>query len=76
MPYSEFLMWATYVEIYGPVSLPQRIDHAAALIAYTASAVAGGKSKYREFLQYPPPPPVDDFDGMTDMDRQLIEAFG
>jgi hypothetical protein len=74
MTMSEFMAWAAYVELYGPVGIAQRIDHAAALVAYTVSAVNGGRTEYRKFLQHPAPSPIED-DGLTDLDRQAIAAF-
>lgn len=74
LPASEYAAWAAYVELYGPVHLHGRIDGAAALVAYTVSAVNGGKTPYRQFLHYPPPSPIED-DGLTDLDRQAIAAF-
>lgn len=75
MPASEFHEWDAYIELYGPVHLHGRLDQAGALMAFTVSTVNGGKTPYGKFLHYPPPPAVDPWEGMTDVDRQLLEAF-
>lgn len=74
MSASEFQDWDAYVELYGPLDLRNRLDHAAALIAFTVSRVNGGRTEYRQFLNYPPPPEIDD-DGLNDVDRQLLSGL-
>lgn len=74
MPITEFSDWDAYVELYGPLDLRQRLDHAAARIASTVAWCNGSKAEYRQFLDYPPPPPIDET-GMTDIDRQFLTAL-
>lgn len=71
MSASEFTSWDAYVELYGPLDLRQRLDHAAARVAFTVAAVNGCKTPYRQFLDYPPPPPADT-EGMTAVDLQIM----
>lgn len=71
---AEFHDWDAYVELYGPLDLRQRLDHAAALVSFTVARVNGSRSQYRQFLQYPPPSPIDD-SGMNDVDRQFLSAL-
>lgn len=75
MPISEFSDWDAYVELYGPLDLRQRLDHAAARIAFTVASVNGSSAQYRQFLDYPPPPPIDET-GMNDVDLQFLSALG
>jgi hypothetical protein len=71
MPISEFWSWVAYIELYGPVSVYDRIDHAAALVSFTVSRANGSKTEYRQFLQHPAPSPIDDSE-LNDLDRLLL----
>ena len=46
----ELMEWAVFEETYGPLTMGERIDHMAALIAYTTHASEGGKMPMAEFL--------------------------
>lgn len=74
MPASEFAAWDAYVDLYGPLDIRQRIDHAAARVASTVANVNGARIPYRQFLDFPPPPPVDDSD-MSSVDKQFLAAL-
>jgi hypothetical protein len=74
MPASEFAAWCAYVELFGPLSLGQRMDHGSALVAYTISSAHGGRTPYPKFLHWPAPSPIED-DDLTDLDRKAIAAF-
>lgn len=75
MSASEFADWDAYVELYGPLDMRQRLDHAAARIAFTVHRVHGGKTEFRKFLDFPPPTAFDDEEDLTDMDRMFAEAL-
>lgn len=74
MTASEFADWDCYCELYGPLDLRARLDHAAARIAYTVASCNGSKLEYRQFLDHPAPPPIDE-SGMNDVDRQFLAAL-
>lgn len=40
----ELLAWQRFEDDFGPLTLHERIDHAAALISYTVAAAAGLKN--------------------------------
>ena len=46
----ELMEWAVFEEEYGPLTMGERIDHMAALVAFTAHATAGGKMTMDEFV--------------------------
>lgn len=69
MSHAEFMAWAAYCELYGPLDYRRRYDHPAALIAWTAQAAQGGKAELDAFLPR--------FDGDAPaIDRNIKRAFG
>ena len=46
----EMVAWSAFESDFGPLTLHERIDHAAALIAFTVWKAAGQKGRLEDFL--------------------------
>lgn len=46
----ELIEWAVFEEDFGPLTLHERIDGAAAMIAYALHVSAGGKGDLKDFI--------------------------
>lgn len=56
----EWREWVMFEEEFGPLTIQERIDAAAGLIAYTVHATAGGKAQLADFIpQWRPQPKVE-----------------
>ena len=66
IPSLELTEWAKFEEEFGPLTMHERIDHAAAYVAYVVHASAGGQGKPEDFtFAWKPKPDVDIFDWLA-----------
>lgn len=71
MSMREFAAWCAYVEDNGPLNYERRYDRPAALVAYVAQALMGGKQTVLDFLPY-----HVKTNELSDVDQQVLSAFG